>query len=87
VEIGESDKPLAVESFGWLATINRRHPAVAVVLERFDDDPVWLAFLVSAVITALNEELVEVTDVDEAWLLHRLAEHVVKSVVNRSGGA
>ena len=69
------EQVVVCEERRWV--INRRHPLVAVTLERFESDPLWVTFLASAAYTAINCRLVKVTDADEAQFHYQLAQLVV----------
>jgi len=58
--------------------LNRRHPLVREVLEARGGDPQLVTYLASAVYTAVNIQLEEVTDDDERTFTRLLAEHVCR---------
>jgi len=74
--VGDAPDQLAVLCNAETTLINRRHP----LMKRGIADPSaasrWRFFAVSAVYTALNEFLHEVTDVDEAVFLHWLSQRM-----------
>ena len=72
-----NDAPIMVVMSGRAASLNRQHTAVEVALARFEDDPMWIAFVAAAVVTAVEAELEEVTASDGALMLQRLTERVV----------
>jgi len=76
IELGSALADVAVTCDDWSTTINRRHSAVELALERFDQDPIWVAFIASSVFTAVNVFLSEVTDSDEE-LFHDLLAQLV----------
>lgn len=53
--------------------VNREHPVVRRALAE-PGDPVWCTYVASAVYTALNVWLAEITDADERTFLEQLAE-------------
>ena len=57
--------------------LNPGHPMVQVVLEQFDRDRIWVTFLASAVYSAINHRLAEVTDDQEARFHHELTSLTV----------
>lgn len=58
------------------AVLDADHRVVQAVLERFETDATAVSFLASAVYTALNVRLGEITDTDEASFVRLHAEHV-----------
>ncbi|MEM6995655.1 MAG: hypothetical protein AAF721_34420, partial [Myxococcota bacterium] len=59
------------------ATLDAAHPVVARVLDGpMPPDPVVVSFLASAVYSAINLELGEVTDADEATFVLLHAAHI-----------
>lgn len=74
--VGDAAENIAVLCNAQKTLLNRRHP----LIKRGITDPSvasrWRFFAVSAVYTALNEFLQEVTDVDEAVFLHWLSQRM-----------
>ena len=56
--------------------LRRGHRLVAAALARHHDDSLLVSVLASAIYTALNIRLEEVTDADEAVFVEHLAEHI-----------
>lgn len=79
LELERLDSPLEAVHCRWdQIVLNSQNQGVRRVLERFEQDPLWLAFLASAVYTAVNSHLEQVTDGDEAQFHHELAESVLQ---------
>jgi hypothetical protein len=53
--------------------VNRDHPVVQRALAGQGTDPVWCSYVASAVYTALNVWLAEITDADERKFLEHFA--------------
>jgi len=66
---------LAVIWDSQVIRINLHHPLAAAALTN-PLDPIWRWFVLSAVYTAVNRRLLEVTDEDEARFLALLAKHL-----------
>jgi hypothetical protein len=64
---GERAPVVRIERQGVI--VNRDHPVVARALAELDTDPVWGSYVASAVYTALNVQLAEITDADERTFL------------------
>ncbi|MEM9457216.1 MAG: hypothetical protein AAGF11_23765 [Myxococcota bacterium] len=58
--------------------INRAHPVVQRALRQRARDPIWVSWVSSAVYTALNVWLEEVTDADEMHFLYLMAQLVAE---------
>jgi hypothetical protein len=58
--------------------LHARHPLVARVLDTHDEDPVLLAYLASAIYSAVNLALEEIDDDDERRFHRLLASHLVE---------
>ena len=71
LEDGPSAEPVRCTMYG--IQIYRRHPVVARALGASPKDPVGLMFLVSALYTAVNIFLEEITDDHEKVFQHLLA--------------
>jgi hypothetical protein len=56
--------------------LNRGHVAVERALTSFENDPILVSFLASAVYSTLNAWLAEITDVDEIGFHRAHAMHI-----------
>ena len=84
--IGMETKKLAVVCDERGTVVNFRHPMVQIVLEQFDRDRIWLTFLVSAIYSAINHRLEEVTDEEEARFHHTLTELTLSGLTGAMDG-
>lgn len=74
--LGGRQRALVAHADASGVVINRAHPVVQRALEQRARDPIWVSWVSSAVYTALNVWLEEVTDADEMHFLHLMAQLV-----------
>lgn len=77
-----ADDPRPVPIVGGVATLDLAHPLVALVLERHEDDPLALDFLVSARYSVLLAADASPEPFDEARFHHTLVESALSAATS-----